>query len=80
MSHGKSQFTTWYCKEEREVKGRGKAKDTVSMKPCNTAHQSITAYDKRRDSEIAKELSLFCPKCRKHTNHKRKDTRKGSAS
>ncbi len=68
MSHGKSQFTTWYCKED------------VDGKPCNLAHQSITAYDKRRDSEIAKDLSLFCPKCRKHTTHKRKDTRKGSAT
>jgi hypothetical protein len=67
MSHGKSQFATWSCKEDR------------NGKPCNTAHQSITAYDKRRDSEITKELSLFCPECRKHTTHKRKDTRKGSA-
>lgn len=72
MAHGKSQFTTWYCKEEVET-DEGK-------KPCNLAHQSITAYDKRRDSEITKDLSLFCPKCRKHTTHKRKDTRKGSAT
>jgi len=79
MSHGKSQFTTWYCKEQREVKGRGKNKGTVEMKACNLAHQTVTDYDKRRDSEITKELSLFCPLCRKHTTHKRKDTRKGSA-
>ena len=68
MSHGKSQFATWYCKAD------------VDGKPCGKTHQSITAYDKRRDSEIVKELSMFCPKCRKHTDHKRKDTRKGSAS
>lgn len=72
MSHGKSQFTTWSCKESVEKNGE--------VKPCNKPHQSITAYDKRRDSEITKELSLFCPKCRKHTTHKRKDTRKGSAT
>jgi|GEM_PF-712620 len=71
MSHGKSQFATWYCKEEIE-------KDGVKG-VCNKAHSTVTDYDKRRDAEITKELSMFCPKCRKHTTHKRKDTKKGNA-
>ncbi len=44
---------------------------------CKTAND-VTAYDKRRDEEIVKELSKFCPMCRKHTDHKRKDTKKGN--
>jgi len=44
---------------------------------CNAANK-VTYYDKRRNDEIVKELSMFCPKCRKHVDHKRKDTKKGS--
>lgn len=47
---------------------------------CNAANY-VTYYDKRRDTEIVKLLSKFCPQrsCRKHIEHKRKDTKKGSA-
>lgn len=48
-----------------------------SEKDCNRAND-VTYYDRRRDDEIAKTLSKFCPNCRKHTVHKRKDTKKGS--
>ncbi len=44
---------------------------------CNKPN-SVTAYDKRRDSEIKKELSMYCNQCRAHSNHKRKDTKKGN--
>lgn len=62
MAKGKSQYATWYCTE------------------CGTAHD-VSYYDKRRDGEIVKQLKKFCPnkkKCRKHTVHKRKDTKKGN--
>lgn len=38
----------------------------------------VTAYDKRRDEDIIKILSKFCPDCRSHQDHKRKDTKKGN--
>jgi large subunit ribosomal protein L33 len=44
---------------------------------CNRANY-VTAYDKRRNDEIKKELKKFCPTCRKHVVHKRKDTKKGN--
>ena len=44
---------------------------------CNRANY-VTYYDKRRDDEITKELKKFCPQCRKHEAHKRKDTKKGN--
>ena len=44
---------------------------------CNRAND-LSAYDKRRNDEIVKELSKFCPQCRAHTDHKRKDTKKGN--
>ncbi len=46
---------------------------------CNTANY-VTAYDKRRNDEIVKELKKFCghEKCRAHVVHKRKDTKKGN--
>ena len=46
---------------------------------CNQANY-ISAYDKRRDGEITKELSKFCnhANCRCHKMHKRKDTKKGN--
>lgn len=54
---------------------------TWFCKECNHP-KKVTDYNKRRDAEIVKELSMFCPnkKCRKHTIHKRKDTKKGSAN
>jgi ribosomal protein L33 len=44
---------------------------------CNTPIQT-TAYDKRRNDEITKEVKKFCKKCRKHTTAKRKDAKKGN--
>lgn len=44
---------------------------------CNKPH-SVTAYLKRRNDEIVKELKKFCSACRSHTLHKRKDTKKGN--
>lgn len=44
---------------------------------CNRANY-LSYYDKRRNEEIVKVLSKFCPQCRKHVDHKRKDTKKGS--
>ncbi len=44
---------------------------------CGRA-RAISAYDKRRNDEIVKVLSMFCRSCRKHVDHKRKDTKKGS--
>ncbi|MFA7685625.1 MAG: 50S ribosomal protein L33 [Candidatus Gracilibacteria bacterium] len=50
---------------------------TWYCKECNRANY-VTYYDKRRNEEIVKELNKFCPGCRKHVEHKRKDTKKGS--
>ncbi len=44
---------------------------------CN-APKKTTAYNKKNNDQIVKELSMFCKQCRKHTDHKRKDTKKGS--
>ncbi|PKL36427.1 50S ribosomal protein L33 [Candidatus Peregrinibacteria bacterium HGW-Peregrinibacteria-1] len=44
---------------------------------CNRANY-ISYYLKRRSDEIVKELNKFCPGCRKHVLHKRKDTKKGN--
>lgn len=46
---------------------------------CNKP-KKVTAYKKNRNDEIVKELSMFCngKKCRAHTLHKRKDTKKGN--
>jgi len=44
---------------------------------CNAPIQT-TAYDKRRNDEITKEVKKFCKKCRKHTTAKRKDAKKGN--
>ncbi|OGJ42850.1 50S ribosomal protein L33 [Candidatus Peregrinibacteria bacterium RIFCSPLOWO2_02_FULL_39_10] len=48
---------------------------------CGECHRAndVTYYDKRRDDQLKKEFKKFCPKCRKHVVHKRKDTRKGNA-
>ncbi len=43
---------------------------------CNKPHK-VTAYNKREDANIVKELSMFCNQCRKHTMHKRKDASSG---
>ncbi len=50
---------------------------TWYCKDCNRANY-ITYYDKRRNDEIVKELKKFCPQCRKHVEHKRKDTKKAA--
>ena len=44
---------------------------------CNRGNY-VTYYDKRRNDDIVKELSKFCAKCRVHSEHKRKDTKKGN--
>lgn len=44
---------------------------------CGMAAQ-VTYYNKRNDAEIMKEKKRFCPQCRAHTMHKRKDTKKGN--
>lgn len=46
---------------------------------CNKVHD-VSAYPKNRNDEIVKEISKFCnnAQCRKHTTHKRKDTKKGN--
>lgn len=46
---------------------------------CKCAND-VTYYDKRRDDEIVKELSKFCPECMDHVMHRRKDTKKGSGN
>ncbi|MFC1810508.1 hypothetical protein ACFLZH_03330 [Patescibacteria group bacterium] len=44
---------------------------------CNTVLKT-TAYDKRRNDEITKEVKRFCKKCRAHHPAKRKDAKKGN--
>jgi len=44
---------------------------------CNNANY-VTAYNKKSNDKITKELNKFCKKCRVRTVHKRKDTKKGS--
>lgn len=44
---------------------------------CN-APKNTTAYNKKNNETIVKELSMFCKQCRKHTTYKRKDTKKGN--
>jgi len=44
---------------------------------CNTPIKT-TAYDKRRNDEITKEVKKFCKKCRAHKTVKRKDAKKSS--
>ncbi|MBU1992388.1 50S ribosomal protein L33 [Patescibacteria group bacterium] len=39
----------------------------------------VTYYNKHNNDTIMKDKKRFCPKCRKHTVHKRKDTKKGSS-
>jgi len=50
---------------------------TWRCRECKKAH-SVSAYLKRRDAEIVKELPKFCNQCRKHTTHFRKDTKRGN--
>lgn len=59
---------------------RGKSQfATWRCEVCNKPH-GVTAYNKKSNEKITKELSMFCNQCRKHTVHKRKDTKKGSAT
>jgi CRISPR/Cas system-associated protein Cas10 (large subunit of type III CRISPR-Cas system) len=44
---------------------------------CN-APKKTTAYNKKNNDKIAKELSMFCKECRKHNDFKRKDTKKAA--
>ena len=44
---------------------------------CGKPHKT-TAYNKKSNDKIAKELSMFCNQCKAHTTHKRKDTKKGN--
>jgi ribosomal protein L33 len=44
---------------------------------CKTIIKT-TAYDKRRNDEITKEVKKYCKKCRKHTSVRRKDAKKSS--
>ena len=44
---------------------------------CNRANY-VTYYNKRENERIVKELKKFCPQCRSHQEHKRKDTKKGN--
>jgi len=41
---------------------------------CNKANY-ITTYNKRGEGEVLKEKNKYCDQCRKHTPHKRKDTK-----
>jgi ribosomal protein L33 len=50
---------------------------TWRCEKCNKPH-GVTAYNKKNNEKIAKELSMYCSQCRAHTMHKRKDTKKGS--
>ncbi len=43
---------------------------------CNKAHD-VSYYNKKSEN-VTKELSKYCSQCKKHTVHKRKDTKKGS--
>ena len=51
---------------------------TWRCEKCNKPHK-VTAYNKKSNEKITKELSMFCNSCHEHTMHKRKDTKKGSA-
>ena len=44
---------------------------------CNKVINT-TAYDKRRNDEITKEVKKFCNKCRAHKVVKRKDAKKAN--
>ena len=70
MSKGKSQYVTWYCTTPKPTEENPNAL-------CNRAVR-VSYLDKRRDAELVKTLSKFCPGCRKHTTTKRKDTKKGN--
>ncbi|MEK7673552.1 MAG: hypothetical protein AAB373_06755 [Patescibacteria group bacterium] len=70
MAKGKSQYVTWYCTEPKPKEDNPNA---LCNYPIN-----VTYLDKRRDAELIKVLSKFCPQCRKHTSAKRKDTKKGN--
>lgn len=74
MAKGKSQFITWYCQNpliKEEIPGGRE-------KPCNQANK-VSYYNPRNREEYVTETSRFCPKCRMHAPHKRKDTKKGSS-
>ncbi|OGJ47439.1 50S ribosomal protein L33 [Candidatus Peregrinibacteria bacterium RIFOXYA2_FULL_41_18] len=47
---------------------------TWYCKECNTGNY-ITTYNKRENETTLKLKSKFCKKDRKHTEHKRKDTK-----
>jgi len=64
--------------DKKYVMAKGKSQYcTWFCGECNRANY-VTYYDKRRNDEIVKELAKFCPQCRKHVDHKRKDTKKGN--
>ena len=44
---------------------------------CNAGNY-ITAYNKKSNEKITRELNKFCKFCRKTVAHKRKDTKKGN--
>jgi len=44
---------------------------------CNRGNY-LSYYPRNRNDEIVKSLKKFCPQCRKHVVHKRKDTKKGN--
>ncbi len=50
---------------------------TWSCTNCGKANY-ISAYNKKSNDKITKELKKFCKQDRKTTAHKRKDTKKGS--
>ena len=44
---------------------------------CNRANY-ISAYNKKSNDKVKKELKKYCRQCHKHVMHKRKDTKKGT--
>ncbi|MGL5830893.1 MAG: 50S ribosomal protein L33 [Candidatus Altimarinota bacterium] len=57
-----------------------KGKSTYTTWRCGKCQKphATTAYNKKNNEKITKELSKFCSQCRAHTDHKRKDTKKGT--
>jgi len=57
---------------------RGKSQFcTWSCTECKTGNY-ISAYNKKSNEKIKKELKKFCKHCRKTVLHKRKDTKKAA--
>lgn len=57
-----------------------KAKNQFATWYCSECHRGnyISAYKKSNTENVVKVLSKHCGQCRKHSDHKRKDTKKAA--